>query len=378
MKKKTASKKKISKKKSPKKKVAKKTIAKKTTKAAGRFSAPEFIKKMEKTYSAKLPAIYKSFLLEKRYEKYPKVEMTGFIRGPYFLDFTDPDLANTKELGWNSGIQDMDDCNWLEDYVGYVPLASMSHPKLKEGSKGFLVLNVAKEHAPVLLFDYEGWMLYPLADSFKDFLAGLPNAKNDIATSFCPWDVKGKPGDDDDAEEEKKNYWTLQREEVEEGKHKAVWDALIEKKKTDVPGAIKDLISLSETYPENVFLLRFISTQLRKNGDKKLAQEYLQRGLRLRPNAIFLLMDHANQKIVDGDLAGAMDIVKQIEEGLATTEDDKRYCDSTICAIRGLVYFHQGKKAEALKLLDEADELSFLVSLYFDGFKKALRETRGE
>ena len=123
--KKTATKKKIAKK-IAKKSATKKSPAKKVTRRKPSFSAEEFIKKMERTYSAKLPAVYKKFLTDRLYVKYPKVEMTGFIRGPYFLDFTDSDLSNTKELGWNSGIHDMDDCNWSEDYVGYAPLASMS------------------------------------------------------------------------------------------------------------------------------------------------------------------------------------------------------------------------------------------------------------
>jgi hypothetical protein len=81
-------------------------------------------------------------------------------------------------------------------------------------------------------------------------------------------------------------------------------------------------------------------------------------------------MDLANQKIKSGDLAGALNIAEQIETGLATSEDEERYNKSTIAAIRGLVCFNQGKKPEALKLLDEADDLSFMVSLFFDGFKK--------
>lgn len=370
--KKTATKKKIAKK-SAKKSPTKKSPAKKVTRRKPRFSAEEFIKKMERTYSAKLPAVYKKFLTDRLYVKYPKVEMTGFIRGPYFLDFTDSDLSNTKELGWNSGIHDMDDCNWSEDYVGYAPLASMSHPKLKEGAKGFLVMKVSDPALPVLLFDYEGWTLYPLAASFGEFLKNLPNAKNDTATSFCPWD---ETADSDEEEEEAKNYWALQREEIEEGKHKEIWDASFETMKTDLPGTIKSLVQLLESYPQNVVLVRSIVTLSRKNGDEKMALEYIERGLRLKPNCIFLLMDLANQKIKSGDLAGALNIAEQIEMGLSTSEDEERYNKSTIAAIRGLVCFHQGKKAEALKLLVEADDLSFLVSLSFEDFKKTLNSLR--
>ncbi|MDZ4084199.1 MAG: hypothetical protein U1E10_14745, partial [Bdellovibrionales bacterium] len=146
--------------------------------------------------------------------------------------------------------------------------------------------------------------------------------------------------------------------------------------KTDLPGTIKSLVQLLESYPQNVVLVRSIVTLSRKNGDEKMALEYIERGLRLKPNCIFLLMDLANQKIKSGDLAGALNIAEQIEMGLSTSEDEERYNKSTIAAIRGLVCFHQGKKAEALKLLVEADDLSFLVSLSFEDFKKTLNSLR--
>jgi hypothetical protein len=79
----------------------------------------------------------------------------------------------------------MDDVPWSDDYAGYVPLASLSHPEVDE-PKVFLVHQVAGDQHRVLLFDYEGWRLYPLADSFDAFLANLPRATNDVATAFRP------------------------------------------------------------------------------------------------------------------------------------------------------------------------------------------------
>jgi hypothetical protein len=101
------------------------------------------------------------------------------------MDFVDELLADVAELGQSAGIYDMDDVPWNDDYQGFVPLASLSHPEVDE-PKVFLVQQVGGDSHRVLLFDYEGWKLYPLADSFDGFLANLPRATNDISTSFRP------------------------------------------------------------------------------------------------------------------------------------------------------------------------------------------------
>ena len=140
---------------------------------------------IESAYGVSLPERYRRFLREGEYQRYPRIELAGYIRGPYDLDFVDELLADVSELGQNAGIYDMDDVPWSDDYAGYVPLASLSHPEVDE-PKVFLVHQVAGDQHRVLLFDYEGWRLYPLADSFESFLAGLPRATNDIATAFRP------------------------------------------------------------------------------------------------------------------------------------------------------------------------------------------------
>jgi hypothetical protein len=141
--------------------------------------------RIESAYGVTLPERYRRFLESGEYRRYPRIELAGYIRGPYDMDFVDDLLADVAELGQNAGIYDMDDVPWSEDYAGYVPLASLSHPEVDE-PKVFLVHQVKGDQHRVLLFDYEGWRLYPLADSFESFLANLPRATNDIATAFRP------------------------------------------------------------------------------------------------------------------------------------------------------------------------------------------------
>ena len=141
--------------------------------------------RIESAYRVRLPDRYRRFLENGEYRRYPRIELAGYIRGPYDLDFVDVLLPDVSELGQNAGIYDMDDVPWSDDYAGYVPLASLSHPEVDE-PKVFLVHQVAGDSHRVLLFDYEGWRLYPLADSFESFLANLPRATNDISTAFRP------------------------------------------------------------------------------------------------------------------------------------------------------------------------------------------------
>lgn len=152
------------------------------------FSPILFIEKLERAYKTTLAKPYADFIRELKFEKYRRMELSGYIRGPYFLNFIDEALQNVTDLGMESGITDIDDCNWKEDYADYMPLASLSHPELNEGSKCFLVMNIRDSKNPVLLFDYQGWKLYPIAESFENFLRDLPNAKNQISTSFRPSD----------------------------------------------------------------------------------------------------------------------------------------------------------------------------------------------
>jgi hypothetical protein len=152
---------------------------------------------LESSYSVELPERYKKFLLDEEYKKYSNVKLTGYVQGPYELDFVNSSLLSLEEIGEYAGIYDIDDIPWDEDYADYVPLALLSHPDVDE-SKCFFVIDVVKKDSPVLLFDYEGWTLYPVSDSFDGFLEKLPEAHNDISRSFTPGD--GDEEDDDDDE----------------------------------------------------------------------------------------------------------------------------------------------------------------------------------
>jgi hypothetical protein len=166
---------------------AAKSSAKKSAPVLRTASPGELLAQMESNYDQPMPARYRQFLLSGEYQNYAKLEMSGYIRGPYNLNFVDPDLAHVAELGLKIGISDMDDVPWAEDYSAYVPLAMMWHPKLDE-PKLFLVVEVS-EDCPVLMFDYDGWKLYPIAPSLDQFLAALPKASNDITSSFRPGDT---------------------------------------------------------------------------------------------------------------------------------------------------------------------------------------------
>jgi hypothetical protein len=135
---------------------------------------------LEKTYAVKAPKRYRTFIENKEYEKHPRVEMSGYISGPYDLDFTDELLADVKELGMNAGIDDMDDVPWDEDFATWIPIASMSHPDVEE-PKMFLVLDT--ENGTVSIFHQDGWTLCPVSKSFAAFIAGLPEATCRIGAS---------------------------------------------------------------------------------------------------------------------------------------------------------------------------------------------------
>lgn len=137
------------------------------------------VKDLEKAYDVELPERYKKFLENKEFEKHKRVQFSGYISGPYDLDFTDELLTDVKELGMNAGIDDMDDVPWEEDFAEWVPIASFFHEDVQE-PKMFLALNTANE--AVSIFHQDGWTLCPVAKSFDAFVKGLPNAKVSIGS----------------------------------------------------------------------------------------------------------------------------------------------------------------------------------------------------
>jgi hypothetical protein len=144
------------------------------------------VDKLEKTYGVELPERYRKFIESNEYAKHKRVEFSGYIRGPYDLDFTDDLLVDVTELGMNAGISDMDDVPWSDDFAAWVPIASVSHPDVEE-PKMFLALNADTE--AVALFHYDGWNLCKVDDNFDSFVKGLPKLTNEIG---------GFDSDDDD------------------------------------------------------------------------------------------------------------------------------------------------------------------------------------
>jgi hypothetical protein len=148
----------------------------------------QLLESLQKAYHLNLSARYKEFIINKEFEQHKAIEFKGYIKGPYTLDFQNELLSDVIELGFSVGISDIEDY-WEESFQNYVPLASFYHPEVDE-PKGFLVWDRRSEQMPVLLFDYDGPRLYPLAKSLDEFLSKLPNIENDIGESKDPSELE--------------------------------------------------------------------------------------------------------------------------------------------------------------------------------------------
>ena len=141
-----------------------------------------FIAKMEKTYGVKLQPRQKKFLETKEGESLGDLKLvSGFLRGTVRVDFTDDDLADLSSLGEDYGIEDMDDVDWRGEFGDYVPFATMTDAHEdedeEEPTKSVLIVSVKDPACPVLVWNYDGWMIYPLADSLDDFVGGSAGAE---------------------------------------------------------------------------------------------------------------------------------------------------------------------------------------------------------
>jgi len=139
-----------------------------------------FVNKMEKAFGVKLQARHRKFLESKEDDTLGDLKLVkGFVRGTFHLDFTDDALADLGTLGEDSGIDDMDDVDWPGEFADYVPFATMldAHGEDDEPVKSFLVVSVKDPACPVLVWNYDGWMIYPLAKSLDDFVAGVAKSK---------------------------------------------------------------------------------------------------------------------------------------------------------------------------------------------------------
>jgi hypothetical protein len=148
------------------------------------MTATTHIEALERHYPGRLPPRLRTFLESGEHARYGAIEFSGYIRGPYELSFVADGLADVAEFALEQGIDDAEDVDWHGVYGRYLPFAALHHDDVAQ-PKMFLMIDGEGEH-PVLLFDYEGWKLFPLSTSLDGFLAALPGAKTEIAESFRP------------------------------------------------------------------------------------------------------------------------------------------------------------------------------------------------
>ncbi len=138
-----------------------------------------FVAKMKKAYGVELPARYRKFLDKKEYATLGNLKLVdGYLRGTFEVDFTDDLLADLSALGEEHWIDDIDDVDWPGEFGDYIPFGRLTdaHGEEDEPVKSFLVVSVKDAACPVLVWDYDGWMIYPLAKSLDDFVDGVAKA----------------------------------------------------------------------------------------------------------------------------------------------------------------------------------------------------------
>ena len=139
-----------------------------------------FVTKMEKAYGVKLQPRHRRFLESKEGDGLGHLKLVrGFLRGTFQVDFTDDALIDLGTLGEDFGIDDMDDVDWRGEFGDYVPFATLTDVHAEDDDepvKSFLIVSVTEEECPVLVWDHDGWMIYPLAKSLDDFVAGVAKA----------------------------------------------------------------------------------------------------------------------------------------------------------------------------------------------------------
>jgi hypothetical protein len=172
-----------------------------------------FVAATQKSYGVELPARYRRFLEKREYDSLGNLKLVdGFVRGTFAVDFLDKALTDTSELGEQQCIDDMDDVDWKGEYGDFVPFATLTDVTADEDDepmKSFLIVSVKDAACPVLVWDYDGWTIYPLAKSIDDFLAGVanpPKSKHDRAATpykkFTWVEAEDSDKSDDDEEED--------------------------------------------------------------------------------------------------------------------------------------------------------------------------------
>jgi hypothetical protein len=171
-----------------------------------------FVAKMQKAYNVELPARYRKFLDKREGAALGNLKLSdGYLRGTFEVDFTDEQLADLSALGEDLWIDDMDDVDWPGEFGDYVPFATLadSHADEEdEPTKSFLIVSVKDAACPVFVWDYDGWMIYPLSKSLDDFVDGVakaPKLEHDRAGSpykKFAWVEEDEDGEDDGEDDE--------------------------------------------------------------------------------------------------------------------------------------------------------------------------------
>lgn len=140
-----------------------------------------FVAKMEKSYGVKLQARHRKFLDKKEHDALGDLKLaSGYLRGTFHVDFTDDVLSDLAALGEEHWIDDMEDVDWAGEFSDYVPFATLADVHAADDDepvRSFLIVSVKDPACPVLVWDYDGWMIYPLAKSIDDFVDGVAKTK---------------------------------------------------------------------------------------------------------------------------------------------------------------------------------------------------------
>jgi hypothetical protein len=159
----------------------------------------DLIERVEGALPGAMPERYRRFLSDKEYESLAFLHLKeGFVRGCFATKADDADyLCDLGAIGSDYGIDDIDDIDWSGDFAGYAPFAVLDvvdeegEVDDEESSElgTFLVIKVDDADCPIYVFEEEGWMLYPLAATLDDFIAGNAWTGKDPA----PHDNLGDP-----------------------------------------------------------------------------------------------------------------------------------------------------------------------------------------
>ncbi len=168
-----------------------------------------FVAEMQKAYDVELPARYRKFLEKREYSALGNLKLSdGYLRGTFEVDFTDEQLADLSALGEDHWIDDMDDVDWPGEFGDFVPFATLTDTHAEEDDepvRSFLIVSVKDAACPVLVWDYDGWMIYPLSKSLDDFVDGVaksPKIEHDRAGAPYKKFVWVEEEDEEDGEDD--------------------------------------------------------------------------------------------------------------------------------------------------------------------------------